>query len=203
MSREPVIILDCATNQEVEAVLDTDVPLVRLVEVEQHWMPFRLEALRQYALSPGTVALPQQVHWNWAFKLFQFDPAVHQILEIEMAGEPQGLMWISRQSCTARLPPDVGQALVYVDYVETAPWNAREYTASPRYKGVGSRLIEAAVMRSVAEGHEGRLGLHSLPQSEGFYNRGCGMICCGPDPEHQSLVYFEFTAADANVFLSE
>ncbi|VTR96316.1 Uncharacterized protein OS=Methylomonas sp. FJG1 GN=JT25_10440 PE=4 SV=1 [Gemmata massiliana] len=37
----------------------------------------------------------------------------------------------------------------------------------------------------------GRVGLHSLPQAEDFYNR-CGMTRIGPDPHYYDLVYFEY-----------
>ena len=68
----------------------------------------------------------------------------------------------------ARLDPDKGKPLVYVDFVETAPWNAKEFTSSPIYKGVGVRLIQAAARLSIDESFSGRVGLHSLPQSAGL-----------------------------------
>jgi len=37
VSREAVTITDRATGESVEAVLDTDVPLLRLVDVEVAW----------------------------------------------------------------------------------------------------------------------------------------------------------------------
>jgi len=37
-----------------------------------------------------------------------------------------------------------------------------------RFRAVGTRLFEAAVLQSQEEGFRGRLGLHSLPGSEGL-----------------------------------
>jgi hypothetical protein len=102
----------------------------------------------------------------------------------------------------ARLPPSAREAIVYVDYLEAAPWNTGAYTRSPRFKGVGTRLLQGAILRSQEEGFGGRVGLHALPQSEGFYAGRCGMQNLGLDPAYHHLSYFEFTAAAAADFLN-
>ncbi len=200
MSRETVTVKDRATGAVVEAVLDTDAPVVRLVDAEAAWSPFRLEAIRRALTAGQTALLPEHSHWNWAQKSLTFDPAKHAILAIESADHVQGLMWICVRECTARLPPDVGQPIVYVDYLEVAPWNAREYAANPRLKGIGTRLLQAAVLRSQQESCNGRVGLHALPQSEAFYAGVCGMHNLGPDAAYNDLAYFEFPADAAAAF---
>ena len=50
--------------------------------------------------------------------------------------------------------------------------------------------------RSVDLGYGGRVGLHSLPEAEGFYQRQ-KMLEHGPDPEKDDLVYFEYNAISA------
>jgi hypothetical protein len=109
----------------------------------------------------------------------------------------QGLMVVCLTGKDARLDPDKGKPLVYVDFVETAPWNAKEFTSAPIYKGVGVRLIQAAARSSVGEGFSGRIALHSLPQSRPFYTTACEMTALGPDAGYSNLEYFELTAADA------
>lgn len=101
----------------------------------------------------------------------------------------------------ARLDPDQGEPLVYVDYLESAPWNLRAETR--RYLGVGQALLKEAARRSIELGYRGRLGLHSLPQVESFYEHKCGLIGCGPDPGYYRLVYFEFTAEQGTAFAEE
>jgi hypothetical protein len=114
----------------------------------------------------------------------------------------QGLMMVKTAGCAARLPPDGGQPLVYVDYLEVAPWNLRALTNTPRFGGIGVRLIEAAVRLSRDEGFHGRVGLHSLPQAEAFYRDTCRMVCLGADASYENLPYYELTREKAAAFLS-
>ncbi len=110
-------------------------------------------------------------------------------------------MWTWIRGYRARLPPDTGQPIVYVDYLEAAPWNTREYTSSPRYRGIGTRLLQAAILLSREKGFQGRAGLHALPQSEHFYAGACGMLNLGADANYQGLAYFEFTSEAAATFV--
>jgi hypothetical protein len=93
------------------------------------------------------------------------------------------------------------EQVVYVDYVESAPWNIRGATATPRFFGVGTVLIAEAVHLSLEMGLAGRVGLHSLPQAEAFYNR-CRMTRIGPDQAYYDLTYFEFTSQQASDWLA-
>jgi hypothetical protein len=60
-------------------------------------------------------------------------------------------------------------------------------------------MIVAAIQQSLDEEFEGRVGLHALPQSVGFYER-CGMTRCAMG-DKRSLSYFEFTAQKSGIFL--
>ena len=55
---------------------------------------------------------------------------------------------------------------------------------------------------SVDEGFHGRVGLHSLPQAEEFYEQKCGMTRIGVDPDYESLSYFELTQERAAEILA-
>ena len=107
---------------------------------------------------------------------------------------------------SGRLASQRGKPLVYVDYLETAPWNIRPLMQalgkSPRFGAVGTRLVEAAVRRSLDEGFKGRLALHSLSGSERFYLEVCGMTAAGRDPAKQDLLWCEFTPEQAERFLT-
>jgi hypothetical protein len=104
-----------------------------------------------------------------------------------------------------RLPQQMNKHLVYVEYLEVAPWNRRAVTNAPRYKGVGTVLMAAAIQLSLDEGNNGRIGLHSLPQADTFYRDVCQMTDLGPDATYPSypLRYFEMTAEQASAFMQE
>ncbi|MBD2496734.1 MAG: GNAT family N-acetyltransferase [Nostoc sp. TH1S01] len=129
--------------------------------------------------------------WDWEFKL-QFVISRQPNREgfaIEYEDETQGLMIIEIQMHGSRLAP--GKRLVYVDGIASAPWNREVIQRPPKYKGVGTALLSFARTRSLELGFEGRVGLHSLPGAEKFYERQ-GMIDLGADEDYDDLVYFEY-----------
>ncbi len=102
----------------------------------------------------------------------------------------------------AQLAPDAGKPLVYIDYLESAPWNVIPFVDVPIYRGIGMVLMRTAVQLSIDEGFHGRVALHALPQSEAFYRDQCGMQGCGNDPYYQNLPYYEMTRELAQQFMS-
>lgn len=198
-SQKAVTIVDCATGQSVPAVLRPELGEVEIINVESAWSPARLQKLAELRQNGvPKESLPQHVHWNWAMKALHTSGGLaFRSLGVEAAGKVQGLMTVRLAGKYARLDPDRDKELVYIDFVEVAPWNAREFTDSPIYKGVGFRLVQAAARLGIAEGFAGRVGLHSLPQSKLFYANACEMTALGPDAVHNDLEYFELTAAKA------
>lgn len=94
--------------------------------------------------------------------------------------------------------------LVYVEYLETAPWNRKELVdGDSRLSGCGSIMLRAAIELSRAEGFHGRIGLHSLPQANGFYANQVGMTDLGIDKDYQNLRYFEMTEKQAGEYLEK
>ena len=63
-------------------------------------------------------------------------------------------------------------------------------------------MMTAAVELSLEEGFKGRVGLHSLPQAETFYEKH-GMIDLGPDAGVQNLRYYEMTSDVAQTLLAQ
>src|SRR5262249_32493332 len=105
---------------------------------------------------------PPALALDWAATSATLQFLASRCLGIAGRGRAQGLMMVKIAGCACRLPPDAGQPLVYVDYLEVTPWNLRALTQTPRFGGIGVRLIEAAVRLSIGEGSHGRVGLHSL-----------------------------------------
>ncbi|HMO83982.1 MAG TPA: hypothetical protein PKC18_03580, partial [Lacipirellulaceae bacterium] len=118
---------------------------------------------------------------------------------IECEAEFQGAMLLDLASHFADLEGDRGKPLVYIDYLEAAPWNwdCEELSQERTFRGVGQILFQKAVEHSRDEGFQGRVGLHALPQAERFYEQACGMTRFGPDPNKERLVYFELSRAAA------
>jgi hypothetical protein len=202
-AQERITIIDGPTKAPVDAVLHIELGELELIDVEIVWAPVRLQGLRDLR-QRGVTQLPQHVHWNWAMKAVRHSHLLaYRSFGIEAGGKMQGLMMVLLTGKTARLDPDKGKPLVYVDFLETAPWNAKEFTQSPLYKGVGMRLMQAAARLSGDEGFAGRVGLHSLAQSKPFYTGACEMQALGPDVNYQNLEYFELTAAKAAELLKK
>jgi hypothetical protein len=90
--------------------------------------------------------------------------------------------------------------------VEVAPWNLKALMVAlgekPLYSPIGSRLIEAAVLKSKEEDCKGRIGLHSLPITEQFYRHACRMTPVGRDSAKQNLLWLEYTPEQAENFLT-
>src|SRR5207248_11499555 len=108
----------------------------------------------------------------------------------------EGMTFVTVKGALSR---KTNKPLVYVNYLSAAPWNDRLYAAEPEYRLAGSLLLAQAAQLSMNLGYGGRLGLHALGQSEGFYRR-CGMIDYAID-ENQNLRYFEFSEEEAKQFL--
>ena len=105
----------------------------------------------------------------------------------------------------AQMDIDRGRPLLYIDYLEVAPWNWRipEIGRDGRFRGVGSALFWNAVQQSLEEGFQGRVGLHALPQAEAFYRDGCHMTPLGRDAAKQNLLYFELSRQQAERLICE
>ena len=148
---------------------------------------------------------PQSLPWDWSRKAPDLKLLQAAAYGLVSDGDWQGLMMTKTAQYVARVEEDKGKPLVYVDFLEVAPWNWRVEALDrvSRFKGVGSVLFREAVQQSIAEGFHGRIGLHSLPQAEAFYEGVCGMTRWGQDPNKEDLVYFEFSRSQAQQFLSE
>jgi hypothetical protein len=119
-------------------------------------------------------------------------------------GVTQGMMIVDTTTKRCRVDSQKGKNLVCVEYVENAPWNRKELLFDPpRYRGIGSILVRAAIELSREEEFKGRIGLHSLPQANSFYANTCGMTDLGvdPDPRYAPMRYFEMTPEQAEAFI--
>lgn len=199
-----IYLLDTASDAAVEAELRDAIEASHLLDWKGHWQPALMSVLQELArrgVPPGQ--WPQSWHWDWPAKTAQVQGLLgFRGFSVVCAGMTQGLMRVDLTK-SGREPSQAGKPLVYVDYLEVAPWNRPDLGRTPRLKGVGTALIVAAVSLSHEEEFKGRIGLHSLPQADAFYRERCGMTDLGPDAAYQNLRYFEMTPAQAQAFLEE
>ena len=194
MSTIPVQLVRTRSRELVDALLHLDLHPSKLLETETEWGPIRREAGRRLIRSgQPPEKIPRHFHWDWTKKSLKLTLLAYRCFGIECEGSMQGLIMMDLVSKTARLAPDAGKPLVYVDYLESAPWNVSALTDEPKFSTVGFVLMRAAIQLSIDEGFHGRVGLHSLPQSESFYRDKCFMQFSEMDPSYENLAYFELT----------
>jgi hypothetical protein len=196
---------------EVPAVIHAMLSLESLFSAEEQWCMERIRVLRELAragLHDPKAGWPQSVHWSWAHKAASCEPSRLEALGdtrlfgVEVKGTWQALLFGLCEGHGTRLGAR-NRPLVYVDFIETAPWNWDIIPLSKvgRYRGAGTQLMGLAVRWSIALGYDGRVGLHALPQARVFYEQRCRMQSLGPDVAYHNLCYFELKASAARAFL--
>lgn len=167
-------------------------------DFETQWKPALLKRAADFKdwaeAAKGNV---QDAHWDWVGKAKM--ESVYDAFGVECDGMTQGLMLVDLATHFARLPSQRGLDLCYVELIATAPWNRRNFTDRPKYKGSGRILLATAVSLSKELEFKGRLGLHSLPESETWYDPS-RFTDCGFD-DVKRMQYYEMTEEQANQFL--
>lgn len=203
MSEESaVLLLDIQSGSFVEAVFYDSVDIKYAQKADASWGAF-LEGQKDSAEFAGrSVPAIEHEHWKWEAKVERSGHLLSMpTMAIECQGEPQGMISLLTDGKTCQLPGHEGKSLVYVMYLATAPWNLPQF--GTRLRGAGEVLMKAAVQMSLDLGFKGRVGLHALPKSEGFYRKCVGMTEVGPDPQTEDLVYYELDEEAANSFMEE
>ena len=179
----------------IQAEVIRDYPPIELEGLESRWANAREQASLARAVA-GLNPL-EHSHWDWRNKIDSVEIGRHTLVAIECEQDVQGIMAIDRIPRLAQ----IGQgSIVYVDYLESAPWNLKEITA-PQFIGVGTALIADAIRLSIETGFGGSVGLHSLPQAENFYSQRCRMTRIGVDSAYYDLPYYEYTSQQAKAWL--
>ena len=200
-----VEIVEVASAARVMASLRDDLAPHDLVLVDRAWMRARERLVAQLdAHKVPRRDWPQSLLWDWSRKAPALKRLEARAFSITCNERVQGVMLTRSALYTARVPADHNRPLIYIDFLESAPWNWRIPAIGQlaKFKGLGSLFVRDAVRLSIEEGFHGRVGLHSLPQSESFYEKHCGMTSFGPDAKKDSLVYFEFTRDQAAAFVN-
>ena len=200
-----IVDLRRAPKVPVGAVLHDGVSAVQLLAAEKDWKTARYQIVFDLIKKGRPEAdFPQHWRWDWAKKAPQLKLLATHAFGIECEQQWQGLMMTTTVAHAARIGDDKGKPLVYVKYLESAPWNLKSFAEKPRFGAIGARLLEAAILLSKDEGFAGRIGLHSLPNpvTEGFYQT-LGLMRLGVDKAVENLPYYEMTRENAAKFLEE
>jgi len=196
-----VYLFEVESSQLVEAELRDAILEDQLEDWENHWQPELWSAMLRLKAQGVWPVKQESAHWNWQDKIQSIRSLLaYRTFCITCGGMTQGMMQVDLTK-SARIESQKGKPIVYIDYLENAPWNRPTLNNPARYRNVGTLLIRAAIELSRAEGFKGRIGLHSLPQSNNFYASKCGMTDLGPDSDCQNLRYFEMTIDQARSFL--
>lgn len=196
MEESQVYLKRGGTNEMVPASLYDEITSEHLKKWEDTWV----HAMKVYNARNPSNQRPEDSHWDWKRKIRHAGNLLSfHAYSLICQNELQGLM-LCKDLASAKLPGQFGKAMVYVEFLSTAPWNRPQFQQPVEFKGCGRILILAAIEVSKAQGGRGRIGLHSLPDAEEFYEKKCGMTRLGPDAAHQGLVYFEMTETQAEMF---
>lgn len=201
----PIRLISTITEEPVSAELWDAITEKNLADWEAGWTPALYTYLKELnAAGVDRTLWPQSRHWDWGKKTAAIEGLLsNQSMSIVCNGMTQAMM-IMDLSRRARIHTQINSHLVYIHFLETAPWNRQDLNNKNKvvgYSGCGSILLYAAVELSKAEGFKGRIGLHSLPQSNEFYANRIGMTDLGKDSSYENLRYFEMTPETAEAFL--
>ncbi len=181
-----------STNKIVEAEVISNLSKSVVEATDDVWLEFqRGLILKVQSTGNSSESFPEHLHWRWSQNARSYEGrSGYEFLAVRCEERIQGMMLLD-YTRIGRLPKQASLPLVYVDYLSAAPWNLHLLENSPEFRGVGRLLITIAEAKSRELGFQGRLGLHSLPQAEGFYRRLPGMVDLGSDSQYYGLSYFE------------
>ena len=194
-----VVLFERAGGEEVIADVYRELDEKNFRDIETLWCPMLKSRRDEFpSWEAAGAANAQDSHWEWVEKAKEAERIIgRDTFAVECGGETQGLMLIDVGY--ARLPAQRGRELTYIELLAAAPWNRTKFVPTPRYKGVGRVLVGAAISLSFDLGFNGRIGLHSLPQSTSWY-QGVGFTDVEYDTEKE-MRYFEMSESDAAAFV--
>lgn len=196
-----VALEDRHAGRIIPATLIERIDIAYARRTDDLWLTFLAAEVSKAQAENRPLVHPEHAHWRWEHKVTLAGHLLaYPTLAIEFEGDAQGLMMLKTDGEFARLPGEMGKPLVYVVFLATAPWNLPSVVMRPRFRGVGTVMLRSAIEISFELGFKGRLGLHSLSQSEHFYTRS-GLTELGNDLEKENLSYFEMTPAQASAFI--
>ena len=84
-----------------------------------------LAAARRHKRAGRITEIPQHFLWDWGAKSQKLTFLAYRCLGIECAGKWQGLLMVKLAGQVAKLDPDKGKNLIYIDYLESSSLESR------------------------------------------------------------------------------
>ena len=205
---ESIYIFNRRTVKLVKAELWHEITKKNISDSRKEWEPYHEWVRDQFkALGIDEDRWPESGHWQWEKKfneqqrLSTQDNVSFAIVADDMT---QAMIYANLTTTgeSSRLS-NAEHSSIYVDALEVAPWNYPNLVNdAPLYAHCGSLLMYAAIKMGMYKGTNGRVGLHSLPQANEFYEH-IGMDNFGVDKEKENMNYFEFTPKKAKNYIEE
>lgn len=134
-----------------------------IAQQQLEWNQYKEQALSSRAIKPD------HPEWNWQEKVSSHPSPANTLYALRFLDHIQGCLLIATAPQPSRID---GSPLLYVEYLEAAPWNLPFYSGDQaRYSKVGIGLLGLAVAASQVAGCSGRLALHTLTRAAEFYKR--------------------------------
>ena len=137
--------------------------LAHFIETQAEWRPVILAAARALSQQPNQgLLIPRHFHWDWTRKEAELKLLAVKFYGLAHEGKLQGIMKVETVAHSCRLPEQQGKPLVYIDYVESAPWNIKKLMAALGTAATLSRRGNASFRGGRAAEPGGRLPRHGL-----------------------------------------
>jgi hypothetical protein len=190
---QPVQIVHRQRRAVVDAEVASGLSVADLAQVDSEWGRYRGQW-------PDDRVFAENDSWQWKLKAVELSSSSCKFFSVRFGGSIQGLLMLDLNPVPSRSWAHAGEPHLYVEYLESAPWNQVEHGEGiESYARVGIALLTVAVRVSMEAGCEGRIALHSLAQSEGFYRARFEDL--GLDAL-ENLRYFELRTDQASRLLS-
>ncbi|MFD1122441.1 GNAT family N-acetyltransferase [Methylophilus flavus] len=201
MTSQNISLRHARSGAKVDALLHENIDTTFAKLADDTWETFLSKEKEAAALKGMPEPMLEHDHWRWEHKIgLSANLLSMPSFGVECDDQPQGIMLLFTDGYLSKSKATLHQPLVYLPYISTAPWNLPGFTSEPKYRGVGTILLSAAIQTSMELGFKGRLGLYSLPGAESFYE--CYKFESLGIDTRSSLKYYELSAESAAEFLS-
>lgn len=200
LNSSSAILFRSRDGAEVEAQILYAISPRAKQDFKKLWRPAAHEGIRRLIrrrLDPEH--WPTSLYWDWPTKITDAAERADCIAcRVSFERKTQGFVTLKLRERSRRRP---SKFLVYVEYLQVAPWNDGELFRSPRYKGVGTALVSAAVRASFKLDYRGRVGLHCLPARRKFYEK-LGFRATRREKRDEDHIYLELSEERAAEFVT-